>query len=87
MNGNSVGKLTRRISVRDIPSSFAAMSIIRSIANVASGRPAPRRASVGTVWVKTLVTLRSISGIAYAPVAIRNVSWEISGVSICRYEP
>ena len=51
VNGNSAGKLRRRTSVRVIPTSFASMSIIRSIACVASGRPAPRRASVGTVFV------------------------------------
>jgi hypothetical protein len=51
VNGNSTGKLRLRTSVRLMPSSRARMSIIRSIAWVASGRPAPRRASVGTVFV------------------------------------
>ena len=51
MNGHSVGKLRLRTSVRLMPSSLARMSIIRSMAYVASGRPAPRSASVGTVFV------------------------------------
>jgi hypothetical protein len=51
VNGNSWGKFRRRISVRLMPSSSARMSIIRSMAWVASGRPAPRSASVGTVFV------------------------------------
>ena len=46
-------KFLRRSSSRSIPSSSASWSIIISIWCVASGRPAPRIASVGILFVKT----------------------------------
>jgi hypothetical protein len=48
-------KFFRRSSMLSMPSSSASASIVRSITYVASGRPAPRYASVGVVWVKTPV--------------------------------
>ena len=48
-------KLSRRTSTGSLPSSRASASTARSIAYVASGRPAPRYASVGVVCVKTPV--------------------------------
>ncbi len=53
--GNSLMKFFRRSSTRSIPSSSASASIVRSITYVASGRPAPRYASVGVVFVNTPV--------------------------------
>ena len=48
-------KFLRRISIGDIPSSAAACSTIISSRWVASGRPAPRVASVGNLFVNTPV--------------------------------
>ena len=48
-------KFSRRTSTGSLPSLRASASTARSIAYVASGRPAPRYASVGTVFVKTPV--------------------------------
>ena len=50
-------KFLRRNSTRSMPSSAASASIVRSITYVASGRPAPRYASVGVVFVKTPVNV------------------------------
>ena len=49
------------------------MSIARSIAAVASGRPAPRYATIGVVLVTTDVVRHSIFGIAYVPLLIGRV--------------
>ena len=48
--------LRRRISARSMPISVAATSTRRSSRKVASGRPAPRYASTGIVFVKTAFT-------------------------------
>ena len=48
-------KFLRRISSGSIPSSWASWSSVTSIICVASGRPAPRMASVGHLLVKTPV--------------------------------
>ena len=48
-------KLRRRSSSGSIPSSCASWSSVTSIICVASGRPAPRMASVGILFVKTPV--------------------------------
>jgi hypothetical protein len=53
--GNSVMKFFRRSSIESISSSAASASIVRSSTYVASGRPAPRYASVGVVCVNTPV--------------------------------
>ena len=42
-----------RMSAGSMPSVLPSLSIIRSIMNVASGRPAPRYASTGVVFVYT----------------------------------
>ena len=55
-------KLRRRTSAGSMPISAANMSIARSIACVASGRPAPRNAPIGVVLVATAVTSSSIVG-------------------------
>ena len=47
-----------------MPISAAKRSKARSIAAVASGRPAPRYASIGVVLVITAFTLHSTFGIA-----------------------
>jgi hypothetical protein len=52
-------KFMRRISTGSLPTAAASLSIVRSIAYVASGRPAPRYASVGVVFVKTPVQWKS----------------------------
>ena len=46
-------KFFRRSSSRSIPSSAASWSTHTSIMCVASGRPAPRMASVGILFVNT----------------------------------
>ena len=46
-------KFLRRSSSGSIPSSAASWSIMTSIMCVASGRPAPRMASVEILFVKT----------------------------------
>ena len=51
--GKSVMKFLRRNSTGSMSSLRASVSTARSIAYVASGRPAPRYASVGVVFVKT----------------------------------
>ena len=51
--GNSVMKFLRRSSSRSMPSSSASASIVSSIMWVASGRPAPRIASVVNLFVNT----------------------------------
>ena len=57
-------KLRRRISAGSIPTSAASRSTARSIACVASGLPAPRKAEIGTVFVATERLEASIFGIA-----------------------
>ncbi len=57
-------KFLRRTSIGSMPSSAANMSIARSIACVASGRPAPRNAEIGVVFVATERPSNSIFGIA-----------------------
>ena len=54
----------RRTSAGSIPISAANASIARSIACVASGRPAPRNAVVGVVFVTTERPSNSMRGIA-----------------------
>ncbi len=49
------------------------MSMIRSKNAVASGRPAPRYAPVGVVFVATLIEFSSTLGIAYTPCAMVRV--------------
>ena len=49
-------KLRRRSSSGSIPSSWASWSMVTSIMWVASGRPAPRMASVGNLFVRTPMT-------------------------------
>ncbi len=60
-------RLRRRSSTGSIPSSRAATSMTRSIAYVASGRPAPRYGPVGVVLVKTPVLSMWIAGVVYTP--------------------
>ena len=62
--GNSSGwmKFLRRSSSGSMSSSRASLSIVSSIQYVHSGRPAPRMASIGILFVKTPVTLKSIDG-------------------------
>jgi len=57
LNGIAEGgmRLRRRSSMGSMPSSRAATSMTRSIAYVASGRPAPRYGPVGVVCVNTPV--------------------------------
>ncbi len=50
-----------------MPISAANRSIARSIAAVASGRPAPRYAPTGVVVVTTLLATASALPIAYGP--------------------
>ena len=67
MYGNASGgmKFLRRISTGSMPSSSAAMSRMRSIRWIASGRPAPRYAATGVVFVTTACQLNSTFGITY----------------------
>ena len=66
MNGNDSGgmKLRRRSSLGSIPISAANTSTIRSIASVASGRPAPRYAPIGAVFVVTELVLTATFGMS-----------------------
>ena len=57
-------RFRRRSSTGSIPSSAASMSIARSIACVASGRPAPRNEVIGVVFVTTERPSTSMRGIA-----------------------
>ena len=66
-------KFCLRIATGSMPSSSAAMSMIRSSICVASGRPAPRYAAVAVVFVAALQALSSTFGIAYTPCAIVRV--------------
>ena len=63
--GNASGgmKLRRRISAGSSPVSSAARSTTRSSRYVASGRPAPRYASTGAVWVNTAFTFANTAGV------------------------
>ena len=65
--GNASGgmKFLRRISTGSMSSSSAAMSSMRSTRCVASGRPAPRYAAVGVVFVTAACQLNSIFGVRY----------------------
>ena len=71
VNGNDSGgmKLRRRSSLGSIPISAANTSIIRSIASVASGRPAPRYAPMGAVLVVTELVLTDTLSMSYTPLA------------------
>ena len=60
-------KLRRRSSMRSMPVWRAASSTRRSSTKQASGRPAPRYASVGTVLVKVARTSANIAGMRYGP--------------------
>src|SRR6266550_1087800 len=60
-------KFFRRSSTGSSSSLRASASTARSIAYVASGRPAPRYASVGVVFVKTPVHSKSYATTSYAP--------------------
>ena len=60
-------RLRRRSSTGSIPSSRAATSMTRSIAYVASGRPAPRYGPVGVVFVNTPVLSMWMAGVVYTP--------------------
>ncbi|CAB4999324.1 unannotated protein [freshwater metagenome] len=66
-------RLMRRTSAASIPISAANMSMARSIAAVASGRPAPRYATVGVVFVTTDVVRHSMFGMSYTPEDIGRV--------------
>ena len=57
-------KFFRRTSAGSSPISAAKRSIARSIACVASGRPAPRREVIGVVFVTTETPSNSSFGIA-----------------------
>jgi hypothetical protein len=63
----------RRTSAASMPISAAKMSMARSMAAVASGRPAPRYATVGVVLVITDVVRHSMLGMAYTPLDIGRV--------------
>jgi len=54
---------------------------------VASGRPAPRYASVGVVCVNAWSIVIETCGIAYGPGTMNSVSCEIAGVRSWRYAP
>ena len=56
-------KFFRRSSSASMSSSAASCSIITSIRWVASGRPAPRVASVAILFVKTPIALNEMFGI------------------------
>ena len=64
--GNTSGgiRFFRRTSTGSMPSSAAIRSIARSTSAVASGRPAPRYAATGVVFVTTLHPRDAIRGIA-----------------------
>ena len=66
MNGNASApmKLRRRTSAGSSPISAAKVSIARSIACAASGRPAPRNAVVNAVLVTTEFDSYASFGIA-----------------------
>ena len=77
VNGKASGatKLLRRTSAGSSPTSAANRSIARSTVAVASGRPAPRKASVGTVLVTTERACDRILGMAYTPLAMCRVKY------------
>ena len=56
-----------------MPISAANRSTARSIAAVASGRPAPRYAEIGVVLVTTTRNAVCTCGMSYGPTAIRLV--------------
>ena len=56
-------RLRRRSSIGSILSSMAATSMTRSMAYVASGRPAPRYGPVGVVFENTPVVCTWIAGV------------------------
>ena len=66
--------MRRRTSAGSIPISAANRSIARSIAAVASGRPAPRYAPIGVVVVTTERANDSTLAKSYVPGAISRVS-------------
>ncbi len=63
-NASAGMKFRRLTSAGSIPSSAANVSIARSITCAASGRPAPRNAPIGVVFVTTEQLSNSIVGIA-----------------------
>ena len=67
-------KFARRTSAGSSPASTANASTARSSTCDASGRPAPRSAAVGLVFVTTESNRTSIRGIRYTPEAISRVS-------------
>ena len=73
-SSNRASRLRRRTSAGSIPSSVANRSTARSIAAVASGRPAPRYAPTGGVVVTTTRAWASTKGMAYVPAAMARVS-------------
>jgi hypothetical protein len=72
VNGGS--RLRRRTSAGSTPISAANRSIARSTAAVASGRPAPRYAPTGVVFVTTDRAYDSTLPKAYVPGVISRVS-------------
>src|SRR4051812_6316381 len=81
-------KLRRRMSSWGRFISLAAVATRRSTTYVASGRPAPRYASTGTVLVNTAVTSQWITGVVYWPA--RSVAYRIVGTQeakVDRYAP
>ena len=71
---NLASRFFRRTSAGRRPISAANRSMARSMAAVASGRPAPRYAPTGVVLVTTESATASARPIAYGPGAIRMVS-------------
>ena len=51
---------------------------------MASGRPAPRYASVGVVFVNAWSIVIETCGMSYGPGTMNSVRCEIDGVSSCR---
>ncbi len=60
-------KFRRRNSAGSSPAAAAPRSISRSTRKVASGRPAPRTASTGAVWVKVPITRTWMAPMSYWP--------------------
>ena len=76
--GNAPGsrKLRRRTSAGSISTSAANRSTARSMAEVASGRPAPRKAPLGVVVVGTDTARNPAEAMSYTPV---NMAWVMRG--------
>ena len=67
-NASSGTRLRSRTSTGSSPTAPAKRSIARSTSQAASGRPAPRKATVGVVFVTTEVPAMRARGKAYTPV-------------------